>query len=111
MGSVVDCNDNSMIESFWSRMEVELLDRKKLKTRIELAKAIFDYPRSGTTFGDATPIGWLPSVVSKAPTPSPWDENPDPRLRRTRADQSPDTQGRFPTPQLAGDGGAHICAR
>jgi putative transposase len=27
MGSVGDCYDNSMIESFWSRMQVELLDR------------------------------------------------------------------------------------
>lgn len=43
MGSVGDCYDNSMIESFWSRMQVELLDRKKWKTRVELANAIFDY--------------------------------------------------------------------
>src|SRR4029453_12382789 len=27
MGSVGDCYDNSMIEAFWSRMQVELLDR------------------------------------------------------------------------------------
>jgi len=27
MGSVGDCFDNSMIEAFWSRMQVELLDR------------------------------------------------------------------------------------
>lgn len=32
-----------MIESFWSRMQVELLDTKRWKTRIELANAIFDY--------------------------------------------------------------------
>ena len=43
MGSVGDCYDNSMIESFWSRMQVELLDRKKWKTRVELANAIFDH--------------------------------------------------------------------
>ena len=35
--------DNSMIESFWSRMQVELLDRQKWKTRVELANAMFDY--------------------------------------------------------------------
>jgi hypothetical protein len=29
MGSVGDCHDNSMIESFWSRMQVELLDRRR----------------------------------------------------------------------------------
>lgn len=43
MGSVGDCYDNSMIESFWSRMQVELLDRKKWNTRVELANAMFDY--------------------------------------------------------------------
>ena len=32
-----------MIESFWSRMQVELLDRKRWNTRVELATAIFEY--------------------------------------------------------------------
>lgn len=43
MGSIGDCYDNSMIESFWSRMQVELLDRQKWNTRIELANAMFEY--------------------------------------------------------------------
>lgn len=43
MGSVGDCYDNAMIESFWSRMQVELLDRKRWLTRVELANAIFEY--------------------------------------------------------------------
>jgi len=43
MGSIGDCYDNSMIESFWSRMQVELLDRKRWNTRLELANAIFEY--------------------------------------------------------------------
>ena len=43
MVSIGDCYDNSMIESFWSRMQVELLDRKKWNTRLELANAIFEY--------------------------------------------------------------------
>lgn len=30
-------------QSFWSRMQVELLDRKKWNTRLELANAIFEY--------------------------------------------------------------------
>jgi len=42
MGSVGDCYDNAMIEAFWSRMQVELLDRRRWKTRIELANAIFE---------------------------------------------------------------------
>jgi putative transposase len=43
MGSVGDCFDNAVIESFWSRMQVELLNRKRWKTRVELATAMFDY--------------------------------------------------------------------
>ncbi len=43
MGSIADCFDNAVIESFWSRMQVELLDRKRWRTRIELANAIFEY--------------------------------------------------------------------
>jgi putative transposase len=33
----------AMIESFWGRMQAELLDQQKWNTRIELANAIFDY--------------------------------------------------------------------
>jgi transposase InsO family protein len=29
MGTVGDCSDNSMIEAFWSRVQVELLDRQR----------------------------------------------------------------------------------
>ena len=29
MGSIGDCFDNAVIESFWSRLQVELLDRKR----------------------------------------------------------------------------------
>ena len=43
MGSVGDCYDNATMESFWSRVQVELLDRKRWSTRIELASAIFEY--------------------------------------------------------------------
>lgn len=43
MGSIGDCYDNSMIESFWPRMQVELLDRRKWNTRLELANAILEY--------------------------------------------------------------------
>ena len=33
MGSIGDCYDNAMIESFWGRMQTELLNRKRWKTR------------------------------------------------------------------------------
>jgi putative transposase len=43
MGSVGSCYDNAIIESFWSRMPVELLDRRSWRTRVELANAIVEY--------------------------------------------------------------------
>jgi len=43
MGTIGDGYDNAMIESFWSTMQVELLNRQTWRTRIELANAIFDY--------------------------------------------------------------------
>ena len=63
MGSVGDCYDNAMIESFWSRMQVELLNRQRWRTRVELANAIFDYleifhnrQRRHSSLGMLTPI-------------------------------------------------------
>ena len=43
MGSVETAADNAMMESFWGRLQVELLNRRRWKTRIELATAIHDY--------------------------------------------------------------------
>jgi transposase InsO family protein len=43
MGAVGSAYDNALMESFWGRMQVELLDRRRWKTRIELASAIHDY--------------------------------------------------------------------
>jgi len=42
-GSIGDGLDNAMMESFWSSMQIELLNRRRWKTRVELANAIFDY--------------------------------------------------------------------
>jgi transposase InsO family protein len=63
MGSVGDCYDNGMIESFWGRMQTELLNRRRWKTRIELANAIFEYleifhnrQRRHSSLGMLTPI-------------------------------------------------------
>lgn len=63
MGSIGDCYDNAMIESFWSRMQVELLDRQTWRTRVELANGIFEYleifhnrHRRHSALGMLTPI-------------------------------------------------------
>jgi transposase InsO family protein len=43
MGTIGDCFDNAVIESFWSRVQVELLDRQFWKTRLQLSMAMFDH--------------------------------------------------------------------
>lgn len=43
MGSVGDCFDNSMAESFNATLQCELLDRHTWKTRKQLAAAIFEF--------------------------------------------------------------------
>lgn len=42
-GTIGDCYDNSMMESFWSSMQIELLNRKKWRTRTDLANAMSEY--------------------------------------------------------------------
>jgi transposase InsO family protein len=63
MGSVGDCYDNAMMEAFWSRMQVELLDTRRWRTRVELANAIFEHleifhnrRRRHSALGMRTPI-------------------------------------------------------
>ena len=43
MGTVGDCYDNAMMESFWHTMQLELLDTRTWNTREELANAIFEW--------------------------------------------------------------------
>ena len=43
MGSVADCYDNAMCESFFATLECELLDQKPFRTQIEARMAVFDF--------------------------------------------------------------------
>ena len=77
-GSVGDGLDNAVMETFWSSMQIELLNRRKWKTCIELANAIFDYieifynrQRRHSSLGYRTPIEH--ELLS--------EKNPHPRLR------------------------------
>jgi putative transposase len=63
MGTIGDAYDNAVIESFWARMQTELLDRQRWITRLELANAIFEYleifhnrQRRHSSLGWRTPI-------------------------------------------------------
>jgi len=43
MGSVGDCYDNAMCESFFATLECELLDRRKFATKAEARVACFEF--------------------------------------------------------------------
>jgi putative transposase len=43
MGSVGDCFDNAMCESFFATLECELLNRRSFKTQVEARLAVFDF--------------------------------------------------------------------
>ncbi len=43
LGTIGDAFDNAAVESFWGRMQTELLNTKKWRTRTELSTEIFDW--------------------------------------------------------------------
>jgi hypothetical protein len=75
-----------MIEAFWSRMQVELLDRRRWKTRIELANAIFEYLEIWHNRRRRhSALGWQSPLESRPPrTRSSWPEASSNPLRGTR---------------------------
>ena len=65
IGTVGDAYDNAVIESFWGTMQIELLNRKKWNTRIELSTAVVDWieafynrRRRHSTLGNLSPIDY-----------------------------------------------------
>jgi putative transposase len=63
MGTVGDCYDNAMMESFWGTLQLEVLDQNTWKTRDELANAIFEWiecwynpKRRHSSIGMHTPV-------------------------------------------------------
>jgi transposase InsO family protein len=76
MGSIGDCYDNAVIESFWGRMQTELLNRQRWKTRLEPANAIFEYleifhnrRRRHSALGWASPLEFETEYRHQATTP------------------------------------------
>ena len=43
MGSIGDCFDNSVVESFFGTLQLELLDEHQWATRQQLALAVFEW--------------------------------------------------------------------
>jgi Integrase core domain len=89
MGSIGDCYDNAMIESFWGRVQTELLNRQRWRTRIELATALFEYLEIFHNRRRRHSSCLHPSNTNCGPPrPGPkHDHHPASRLRETQAHQ------------------------
>ena len=65
MGSVGDCYDNALCESFFASLECELLDRTGFRTQPEARLAVFDYiegfynrRRRHSSIGHVSPVAF-----------------------------------------------------
>jgi putative transposase len=64
MGSVGDCYDNAMCESFFASLECELIDRMTFKTRAEARVAVFEFIEGWyNTHRRHSSIGYVSPVV------------------------------------------------
>ena len=78
MGSVGDCYDNAMCESFFATLECELLDRRKFKTKAEARVACFEFiegwynpSRRHSALGYKSPINYERTAAEGLESPSP----------------------------------------
>ena len=78
MGTVGDCYDNAMIESFWHTLQLELLDTRTWKSREELANAIFEWiecwynpHRRHSSIGMHSPVTFEQLYRPPDPAPDP----------------------------------------
>ena len=75
MGSVGDCYDNAMCESFFATLECELLDRTRFETRHAAELAVFDFvegwynpQRRHSALGYLSPIAYEEKIKREIPT-------------------------------------------
>ena len=101
IGTVGDCYDNAMMESFWGTMQLELLDSKVWSTPDELANAIFEWIEC---WYSTTPTVAIRTLECTAPSPSRHSTpgqtkitDPTPEVSALRGEPQPDdptsTQG------------------
>ena len=65
MGSVGDCYDNAMCESFFASLECELLDQHRFRTQAQAKMAVFDFieawynpHRRHSSLGQMSPLNY-----------------------------------------------------
>jgi hypothetical protein len=90
MGSVGDCFDNAMCESFFATLECELLDRRRFKTQVEARMAVFEFiegwynpHRRHSALDYLSPINYEWSQQTESLTASPTPSIETGRLQDT----------------------------
>lgn len=80
MGSVGDCYDNALAESFFATLECELLDRRRFKTQAEARMAVFAFiegfynpRRRHSSLGYVSPIAFERRYAESAASPGALD--------------------------------------
>ena len=78
MGSVGDCYDNAMAESFFATLECELLDRNRFTSQAEAKMGVFYFiegwynpHRRHSSIGYMSPINFERALESTTRAPSP----------------------------------------
>jgi hypothetical protein len=93
------------MESFWARLQTELLDRQRWRTRVELANAILSTWRSSTTGNDATvPWAGTPRLNSRSFTQPTSPDSHELEVNQ-RGPDHPNNRGPL---SLADDGGSKL---
>jgi putative transposase len=73
MGTVGDCFDNSVAESFFGSLQLELLDEHRWQTRHQLAQAIFEWIEAWFRYaGDPPPMRMEGRAWVRWPSPPAW---------------------------------------
>lgn len=73
MGSVGDCYDNALCESFFATLECELLDRQRFRTQVEARLAVFEFiegfynpSRRHSALGYLSPVDYEKRAVARS---------------------------------------------
>jgi CheY-like chemotaxis protein len=79
MGSVGDCYDNTLFESFFATLECELLDRCRFRTQADARMGVFDYiegwynpHRRHSSLNQVSPVEFERRHLSLPKTESPY---------------------------------------
>ena len=80
MGSVGDCFDNAMCESFFATLECELLDRRHFRTQVEARMAVFEFIEGWYNLIVVTPPS---TICRRSTTKGPTTQRSQPQALRS----------------------------